>query len=469
MENRRGIYSPKLPNTKSNNEARPLSGYNSKLLLSPINSSSKGFGNNRNKSKDKYFTQKNSQKVLLTKSSASVMLTKNSVAHADDKSVHVTEKFMTEHDLSKINEEGKENLLKESHNTKTSENFKSVSEEIKTKVEKIFSNFAKFSKEEGNFILSQQALIKILRYVNIVNDKDVKTSDIDLILKKVCAKNSTKINQEQFLDFTAQLAYKLDPMNFSIDAKQTILSIVKNFYDPFVEFIENQNQQSEEKDGSESQLIQLSIPNFVDRFEIDHGVASLITSVYPGIREIYQIYFKSEIKETTNLDQLPKESFAAYNEFCRDYELVPFLLNMNQTATYWNHVNNSPGSYKQIQLLPNQKDLGKIFTLNKFALMIVHFSIMTYTKVNQTNALIPDFDKLKYFLDKLENSKGNKNLERKTNKPHKGYVTLVPQKEFVKQVLKALIRLLPIATSILAFFLTLLKKIKLILELIEKY
>jgi hypothetical protein len=386
MDNRRGNPISNIVETKSNMDSRPFTGNSSKMPMSPLGSMNKKLANNRNKSKDKYFSQKNSQKVLLTKTSTSVVLTKQSVAQNDEKSMHITDKFMTEHDLSKIHEEGNPKEVKEAQNGQSSAN---LSEEIKFKVSKIFSNFAKFSKEEGDFLLSQQALIKILRYINIVNDKEVKLSDIDLLLKKVCAKG-TKLNQEQFLDFTAQLAFKLDPENFAGDAKQTILNIVKAFFDPFVEFLENQNVQLDENESSNSQLIQLSIPSFLEKFEIEQRMVHLISSIYQGIKEVYQIYFKYENKEAFNYDQILKESFKSYLEFCRDYEITPFLLNMNQLVCYWNHVNNINSTYKSLQIFSAQKELGKVFTLSKFALMLVHFAIMTFSKFNQASYNYPE-------------------------------------------------------------------------------
>ena len=73
------------------------------------------------------------------------------------------------------------------------------SEDIKEKVCKIFNNFAKFSKDENKFVLSNQALIKILRFVNMLDDKHLKLSDIDLILKKVSPK-SVRLDQDSFLE-----------------------------------------------------------------------------------------------------------------------------------------------------------------------------------------------------------------------------------------------------------------------------
>ena len=252
------------------------------------------------------------------------------------------------------------------------------SDEIKKKVSKIFDNFAKYSKNEKDFILSQQSLIKILRYINILNDKDIKLCDIDVLLKKVCVQG-TKLNQEQFLDFMAHLSFKLDAKNFVENPKETISNIVKIFFDPFIEYLEKQNLDHDNTTTSHTNLfVQLSIPNFVEKFEIDPKMITLISSIYLGLKDIYQLYFHYEVNDYSNHDQILKESFTSYLEFCKDFELTPYLINTNQVVCYWNYIIDT--NYTNINIF--EKELGKVFTLNKFAVMMIHFSIMTFTKVN---------------------------------------------------------------------------------------
>ena len=319
------------------------------------------------------------QRILLTMASTSILLTKQSVAAYDEKSVQNTEKLLTENiNLSKITED---NFLV------------NISDTIKIKVQKIFNNFAKYSNEELDFILSQQALIKILRYMNILNDKDIKLCDIDVILKKVCIR-ATKLNQEQFLDFVAQLSFKLDPMNFTSNPKETILNIVQVFFDPFIEFLEQQNFSVDDLNNSNSlQLVQLSIPNFIEKFEIDQRMITLISSIYSGIKEVYQLYFHYENNDYILYEQILKQSLNSYIEFCKHYEIYPYLLNMNQIVCYWNYVNCTNNPNKKITIFEGKKDLGKVFTLNKFAVMLIHFSVMTFSKINNASQNLAEFGK----------------------------------------------------------------------------
>ena len=306
-------------------------------------------------------------------------------------------------------------------------------EELKIKCFKIFDNFAKFSKEEGQFYLSHQSLIKILRYINVVNPKLLKLSDVDMILKKVC--NGTKLNKNQFLDFIVQTSMKLDPQNFSSFPRETTINIIRTFFEPFVYYIEQQNCSIDDPNAPQSHLyLQQSIISFLSKYDMDTKMVTLLNSIYTALREIYSAYFYYEINSVKQ-DVISEGSFMNYIEFTKDFEICPYLLNMNQIVCYWNYVNNIDSNYKNLALFEEKRDLGKFFSLSKFSCMIVHFGLMTFGKNHQPlNSQYNDIEKMLFFCEKLENSIGLKNLERKTNKPHNLMVTLIPNKNIIKTV-----------------------------------
>ena len=53
---------------------------------------------------------------------------------------------------------------------------------------------------------------------------------------------------------------------------------------------------------------------------------------------------------------------------------------------------------------------------------------------NHTNVTVEDPEKMLLFLEKLENSNGFLNLERRTNKPHTSKLTLIPAKFVLKMI-----------------------------------
>lgn len=307
-------------------------------------------------------------------------------------------------------------------------------EVLKNKCFKIFDNFSKFSKDEGKFFLSHQALIKILKYINILTAKMLKLSDVDMILKKVC--NGTKLNKDQFLDFIVQVSMKIDPKNFENFPKESTINVMKTFFEPFVLYIEKQNCSIDDPFAAQSNLyLQQSIITFLTKFEIDSKLISLLNSLYTTLREVFTVYFIYEMSNGKE-DKILKGSFTNYIEFNKDFEICPYLLNMNQIVCYWNYVNDLEHTNRNTApIFDEKRDLGKVFKLSKFSLMIIHFGLMTFGKINQSlNSQFSNIEKLLFFLEKLENALGFKNLERKTNKPHNSVVTFIPSKSLIRNV-----------------------------------
>ena len=267
--------------------------------------------------------------------------------------------------------------------------------------------------------------------MNIISPKLLKLSDIDMILKKVC--NGTKLNSHQFLDFIVQLSMRIDPQGFELQPKNTTINIIKSFFEPFINQLEQDIYSTNDPQNHSSQLsTQQPIITFLSKYEIDIQTVSIMNNIYYTLKEIYTSYFYYEINSTRE-GVIQQRSLDNYIEFNKDFEICPYLLNMNQIVCYWNYINN--GNYRNYQIFEEKRDLGKLFTLSKFACMIIHFGIMTFAKINQAfNSKFKDIEKVLFFLEKLENSLGLKNLERKTNKPHNSSITFIPPTNIFKDV-----------------------------------
>ncbi len=121
-------------------------------------------------------------------------------------------------------------------------------EDVKTSLLRIFHNFAKFSEEDKDFFISQTALTKVLRTVNILESSSLakyflKQNDVDLIFKKAnpC---SHRLNSNEFMNFVAILASKVDNNTFINSPKQAVVKLIKNYFEPFSQLIqENINEE----------------------------------------------------------------------------------------------------------------------------------------------------------------------------------------------------------------------------------
>ena len=93
------------------------------------------------------------------------------------------------------------------------------------------------------------------------------------------------------------------------------------------------------------------------------------------------------------------------------------------------------GNKNENFVIDPKKDMGNVFTLSRFCVSLIHFSIFSYSKNNQINLNnINDCEKFLLFLEKLENSKGFRNFQKKSNKPHTTNFSMIPKKSVLKMI-----------------------------------
>ena len=159
----------------------------------------------------------------------------------------------------------------------------------------------------------------------------------------------------------------------------------------------------------------------------------LISQIILTINEIYEKYFTYELDK--NQEYLYKSSENLV-KFCRDFELIPQIINSTQAVTYYNliiHIEQIYDIFKEIlQKVKFYKNKGKMFTLYHFILFLLHMSLYTYTKLfgskswSNQNDNITKESKLLLFLEKLEHSKGMSNFLSKLYTPRTKPLSLIP-------------------------------------------
>ena len=261
-------------------------------------------------------------------------------------------------------------------------------EDLIANLRKIFFNFGRFQQNENEFLLPYQGVLKIIKAINIIDDKYVKLSDIDIIFKKVNP-SSKKLNEKQFFDFFVFLASKVDPAFFKQDQKGCINNVFRLFFEPFITYIDEKRVSMEEVNSGV--FIFKGIETFLSEYEFDYKIASIINNIYFALKEIYLVYFHYELNSYTNIYKIIEGSTKSLIEFVKDFELVPYSMNMNQIVVYYNLIINqlnNEHSLKQLStLIEPKKDLGSVFTFSRFAMMIIHFSEITFAKFNHLNVI----------------------------------------------------------------------------------
>ena len=308
--------------------------------------------------------------------------------------------------------------------------------EIKEKILMIFKNFSSYSKEEKQFLITQQSLIKILKKVNILdgNKNHLKLNELDLLFRKVNPNpHSSKFNEKQFFNFIIKLAEKIFVHQYKQNPKTSVSLLFSENLDSICdEIVKEKNIFDSDNTGLSNKFIESIL-----RRPISNEMIDILISIYPTIKEIYLKYFNCELSSFAkhfDYDQkLKDESLKSLENFCKDFEIVPYVLNFNQLVIYNTIINEFEYSK---QIIDPKKDLGHLYTLSKFFFSFIHFSYISYAKNNKLSMnkfTFSDVDKLLFFLDKLENSNVFKNFERKVNKPHSVGLTLIPTKYFLSR------------------------------------
>ena len=326
-------------------------------------------------------------------------------------------------------------------------------------------NFSKFCKEEFEFLMTYQNLIKILRLINLIGTKEqaIKEFEIDSILKKANPK-SKKFSLKNFENFLVLLANRLDT-EFKNDPKLSLIKILKKYFEPLNIYIEEQilTRQNRYAQGSSTGAGDFFnykiVQKYLDMVHIDNNTIYLLNSIHPGIKHIYNSYFTYENNNVKEQDKIYKDSIEGLLRFCKDFEILNHIASIDIIANYFNFLidmtqeeitKNSDFSL----IFEKQKDAGKLFTLSKFAGFLVHISIISFEKNSKflenitkkrkellDNGFsvdnITNSEKLIILLDKFDtNSNCIEKLELKGTKGYSSKISLMPSKEIIKKVKK---------------------------------
>jgi hypothetical protein len=305
-------------------------------------------------------------------------------------------------------------------------------DEVKSNLSKIFFNFARYYKEEKEFLVSHQAMLRLMKKINILDENSFKSSDFDLIIRKVNP-HSNKLNEKQFLDFIIKLVAKIHLDEYKSNPKECVNYFVFNFLQPYANSLDKNILSTQEslKESKNLNTLNINIETLITN-PVDSQLTAIIYNVSYAVKEIYLHYFHYEINSYRDRKKIEEAGFQNLCEFSKDFEILPYLISLDKLVNYYNLMLQHEPQRRDEENF-EEKNLGVCFTLKKFSLMFIHLSLISYTKSNvlSFNRSTSDVDKLLLFLEKLENSKGFQNLERLTSKPHSSKLTLIPSKSIL--------------------------------------
>jgi hypothetical protein len=307
-------------------------------------------------------------------------------------------------------------------------------QEVIENCDRIFFNFASYYREEDKYTLSTVSIIKILKAVNLLDDNFLKRSDVDIMIKKLSS--TGRLNNKQFLEFLVLACQRIDSQEFKANPRIAMNLLLGNFLIPFAKYIEE--EQNEE--NSDSAIVFKTLEYLFTNYECDFKLVAMLNNIYPALKEIYINYFHYEINNYKDLKKIEHGSQNAFNKFCKEFEIIPYLISNKQMVSYFKKVikldpRKLTNNHSNPDLIEAKKDLGVVLTLSKLCLSLIHFAVMSYNKQVQNNlSTITDAEKLLLFLERLETSQGYINLEKLSHKPQTAKITLIPSKDVIRMI-----------------------------------
>ena len=154
----------------------------------------------------------------------------NSNIHQISKSLNTSGTNDTIKILNILKNENDNNNIQNDNNEQQLESIREYTfEDIKGICLKVFMYFAK--PKNGQFYLSYQSLFKILKNCGIIDERIVKTKEIEIILQRI-NKGIKNYTSENFLDLLTKICMCTNK-NFYDDKKGTFINFIRAYLEPY--------------------------------------------------------------------------------------------------------------------------------------------------------------------------------------------------------------------------------------------
>ena len=293
----------------------------------------------------------------------------------------------------------------------------------------IFLNNSIYIKRKDLYMMTQENFRKIVKKVLNVIKVKVDQIEIDILFKKI-SKKSNYIIHSQFNDLLLELVKKIYPEHFSKNKKYTtnyFLNILFNCYKEIL--IENNKELNDIYHNKYNSILSL-----VSYAPNDNQIL-IINNIIFTINKVYENYFVYEFSDNP---KIIKKSSKNLVEFCRDYEILSYIMKETEIITYYKLVINYEQAYNFFE---DDTNKGILFTLNHFVLFLIHTSLYSYSKRYENKNIdkgvdneCSDESKLLLFLEKLQSSNGMKNFRKKMLRTTSFKLTFIPSEDIYYKV-----------------------------------
>ena len=292
-------------------------------------------------------------------------------------------------------------------------------EEIINNMNVIFLNYAIYSLNKDIYLISIENIIKIIKEIGFLPDI-IKLYQIDILIKKVCPKLKFVVF-EDFMSIFIKLAQKIFPKEFNSN-KDLLLNhffhSIFNFYNIILT----------EDIIPIKDLLKYPYTSITSLMNIipDDSQILVLNSLLYTLNEIYEKYFVNN--KHINYAFKKNQKLSQFFDFCKDFEIHPFIFNETQMIAYFNTILEKKDLFK---LIDDSNEKKNIFSFNNFILLFIHLSEYNYAKIYQNvtedENKVTQLSKLIMLLTRMECSKGMREIIINTV-PN---LSLMPNKELL--------------------------------------
>ena len=298
-------------------------------------------------------------------------------------------------------------------------------EEIVNKMNLIFLNYAIYYTKKNIYLISIENLIKIVRKSGVLPNL-IKLYELDIIIKLICPKTKF-LTFEDLMSIFMKIAYKIYPKEIKSNKDLLLNHFFNNIFSSYSDILSEEPMPLNDILKYPYSSI-LSLLNIIP----EDSQILVINSLLYTLNEIYEKYFVYNTKLNPSFNN---KNLSNLYDFCKDFEIIPFIFNETQLVNYFNLVIDKKDLFKLIDDSSDKQEIKEkkngLFSFNNFILFFIHLSEYNHAKIYK-NYITHEkgetkLSKLIMILTKLECSKGMRQMVKKSL-PN---LSLMPNKELL--------------------------------------
>jgi hypothetical protein len=271
-------------------------------------------------------------------------------------------------------------------------------DEIINNMNVIFLNYATYSLKKKLNLISIDNITKILKDIGFLPEL-IKLYQIDILIQRVCPKIKF-ITFEDFMKIFIKIAQKVFPKEYKINKDLLLNHFFHSIFTLYNIILTEENIPIKD-------LLKYSYTSITSLTNIipDDSQILVLNSLLYTLNEIYEKYFVKNKK--INYSFKNNQNLSHFFDFCRDFEIHPYIFNETQMITYFNTIIEKKDLFK---LIDDSNEKKNTFTFNNFILFFIHLAEYNYAKIyqniNEEEKKVTQLSKLIMILTRMECSKG---------------------------------------------------------------